>query len=337
MREGRISVAQLKEARQERTPIAEAVEGYKRYLESRKGRPEHRANVLRAIDATLKGCRVDTVAELTARKVQRFLEKKVEKVSARTHNHYRSAMFGFGRWLRRFEYLPSNPMEAIDPLRQEVKVPSRPLTVAQAEALLGVAGADRQLHYLFRLRTGLRDTECARLRWGDLNLKDRVLSLRADVTKNGKAEVLPLAEDLVAALVKARADALKEGRRAEDDEKVFRASDRGTWKRDIKKAGIPEMARMSETDPRIGRADRKCLRKTFESHLQRAGADLGIVSLLMRHTPGGGMRLTVETYADREALLVTKRKAIDALVGWYGAEAEKARNVAGVAVGVAAG
>ena len=330
VRDGRLSAAQLKEARVERTPIAEAITEYRRYREKRTditGRTDDLKNVLRAIETIVDRCSIHTVADLTARKVDWFLQAKLDEgVSGRTHNFYRRAMFGFCKRLVNFDYLPENPIEAIDPMPDEVASPSRPLTVLECEALLAAAGeqsADRRLHYLFRIWTGLRGSESARLRWSDLNLERGLLSLRAEVTKNSKADVLPLADDLVEALVESQAEALRQGRPDGPGDPVFPSIPmRRTWQRDLERAGIPERAPMSKDDPRIGRADRKCLRTTFGSLLNRVGVDLTLISLLMRHTPVGGMRLTLETYGDRDAILARKRNAIGKLTAWYRQQVE---------------
>ena len=59
-----------------------------------------------------------------------------------------------------------------------------------------------------------------------------------------------------------------------------------------------------------------CLRKTFESHLLRSGADLTMTMLLMRHSPRGGMRLTAGVYADKAELLKRKRTAVRTMTAW---------------------
>ncbi|MCZ6445681.1 MAG: hypothetical protein O6758_05800, partial [Planctomycetota bacterium] len=50
--------------------------------------------------------------------------------------------------------------------------------------------------------------------------------------------------------------------------------------------------------------------------------DLTLVSLLMRHTPVGGMKLTLETYGDPDAILARKREAIEKLTAWYRQQVE---------------
>ncbi len=90
-----------------------------------------------------------------------------------------------------------------------------------------------------------------------------------------------------------------------------------TWKRDIKRAGIVY-------DTRDGQVDMKSTRNTFDADLMRAGVDPVMLSLLMRHTPNGGMKLTLNRYGDREALLELKRKAIARLDRWHQRQRAKA-------------
>ncbi len=98
-----------------------------------------------------------------------------------------------------------------------------------------------------------------------------------------------------------------------------------SWGRDLKLAGIPHKAPLSEDNPTIGRADLKCLRNTFESHLQRSGVNLLTVALLMRHSLPAGLKLTAGRYADKEALLAEKRQGVDCLERWYHREVEGLR------------
>ncbi len=51
--------------------------------------------------------------------------------------------------------------------------------------------------------------------------------------------------------------------------------------------------------------------------------------LLMRHTPGGGMGLTMGTYADQGELLRRKRAAIRAMTAWQQEQREAAKTATG--------
>ena len=66
-----------------------------------------------------------------------------------------------------------------------------------------------------------------------------------------------------------------------------------------------------------GLADAKCMRKSYAAMLTRAGVDLMLVVLLMRHTTPAGAGLTFGIYADPDALLARKRTAVVKAALWY--------------------
>src|SRR5262249_35701517 len=101
--------------------------------------------------------------------------------------------------------------------------------------LLEVAG-ERKPVYLMAVQTGLRRSELAALKWGDVQVEavTPFVRVRASTTKNGKAAELRLVVELAAALSELRAGG------APDDEPVFKAIPRiERFYRDLKKAGIP--------------------------------------------------------------------------------------------------
>ena len=53
------------------------------------------------------------------------------------------------------------------------------------------------------------------------------------------------------------------------------------------------------------------------------------VMLLMRHTPPGGMALTLGVYGDQDALLTRKRLAIARMVAWIETQQKKAKAASG--------
>jgi integrase len=263
--------------------------------------------------AVITGCGFELVGDIGTEAIARYLERLIEAgKSARTHNFHRSAAGALCRWLVDYDYLDRNHASPIRTMNEQKdsRRPSRHLTVAETEALLDAA-PPRRLYYLFRLRTGLRGRECARLIWSDVDLRERTLKLRAQVTKNGCTDMLPIAEDLAQALAQRQAEMLQCGTAPGPNDPVFPTTpERRTWMRDIDLAKIKFLS----TD---GQADPKCLRKTFDSFLMHAGVDLTLVSLLMRHTPRGGLRLTLGVYGDERALLQKKRQAIAQMVSWY--------------------
>ena len=106
---------------------------------------------------TASSCTVASILGTEA--IARYLESLVEAgKSARTHNFHRSAAVTLCRWLVDYDYLARNHASVVRTMNEQKdsRRPSRPLTVAEAEALLLQAAPERRLYYLFRLRTGLR-------------------------------------------------------------------------------------------------------------------------------------------------------------------------------------
>ena len=139
-----------------------------------------------------------------------------------------------------------------------------------------------------------------------------------------------LCEELVAVMATPRAP-------------VFKSTpSRLTWKRDLERArgawiksapnehekALRQQGDFLEYVTTAGQVDPKCLRNTFESLLIHGGAEAAIITLMMRHTPAGGMKLTLGTYGDPEGLLKKQRQALAKAVKWQVRErARMAKNV----------
>ena len=319
--DGYLDADQLRQAQVRVVPIATFAKAFSEELDKRQLSDGHRRNVKLNLGRALAGAGIQTVRDLTPQRVDRYLGQIVrDGRAAATHNHYRGALLAFCSWLVAFGHLDRNPVDAVKPLRasRDRRFISRALSLAEVGALLRATTSDsdasrsvranRRTLYLFRVRTGLRICEANRVRWSDIDLRTKTLTLRSDVTKNAKADVLPLADDLCGALAELQADALKAGHGLGARPFPLTPAPR-TWYCDLERAGIK-----AETDD--GHADRKCLRKTFDSFLLRADVDLLDVMLLMRHSPPGGMSLTLGTYGDEAALLTRKRRALARMVAW---------------------
>lgn len=297
-------------------------------LAKRGGTTAYRTGVARAIKLVTERSNIYDVSDLTHERLDKYFNslKLDEGLSNRTHNFYLSTMRTFCKWLVRRNYLEKDPTEGIELLdpQKDRRRPSRALTLAEMDCLIESAGPRRFL-YLLRFRTGLRSTECKRLRWSDFDLDDGVLHLQPSVTKNGQSDMLPLADDLLTAL-------RMRLRSPEDEDQVAKnVPVLRTWKRDLqhaRDAWINEAGGEAEKQIRIasdflvyitdaGHADPKCVRQTLASHMTQADCDMTIVQLMLRHTPQGGMKLTTGPYGDKSALLNRKRAAIQRTLTWY--------------------
>ncbi len=323
VRDGWINETQIHDADRRRTALADLVDEWNADREHRQVSQAEIDSTTSIVNLVLGRARIHRVREIDAGAIKATLRDLARSKSwgNRTWNRYREACSGFFAWLVKHRYLDRNPGELIDALdaEKDPKRPSRALTFAEADALVDSALEPcRRLLYLLRLRTGLRERECLRLRWSDFDLADAVLTLRADVTKNGKPGRLPLAADLVAEIFDYQTGMLRAGTAPAGMDPLFTSKPcRRTWRRDLDRAGIT-----FKTD--AGQADAKALRKTFDSFLSRSGCDLLLVSLLMRHTPPAGLKLTLGTYGDHDELLRRQATAVESMVRWIESQREVA-------------
>ncbi|GMU81499.1 MAG: hypothetical protein AMXMBFR47_13700 [Planctomycetota bacterium] len=231
-----------------------------------------------------------TLADLKARHVERLISRLADAGrSPKTQSEYRSALHSLGAWAVREGLLESNPVAAVGSTGTNAVRNRRALTPDEAAALLEKSGA-RRTWYEAALFTGLRCGELKSLRWGDVDLDSLTpcIRLRAEATKAGRADSVPLRRSLAESLRAAR----PAGWKAAD--LVFNPTPkRETFLRDCRRAGI-------DTAPQGGMTlDRHSLRKTFITWLSVAGVAPRVAMKLARHTD---LRLTMRTYTDDRQL-----------------------------------
>ena len=113
--------------------------------------------------------------------------------------------------------------------------------------------------------------------------------LRAEATKAGREDIVPVPQSLAEELRKQRPED------ASDADRVFPTVPSLTlWKHDLRAAGIPYMDAMGRQADFHGGT-----RKTLCTRLHRAGVPLATAMRIMRHTDA---KLTMKTYTDDELL-----------------------------------
>lgn len=179
-------------------------------------------------------------------------------------------------------------------------------------------GRERSLIYRALVLTGLRRGELAALTWADLTLDAPAsgptaaakpapqawLAIRAAVSKNGKAETLPIRADL--------ADALRDWRTESGDASphalVFNVPKQlvHVLARDLVAAGIARWVKGDDGKWRIDKRDADgrtidvhALRHTTATYLAKAGVAPRTAQSIMRHSD---IRLTLGTYTDPRLL-----------------------------------
>lgn len=305
----------------------------KRYLDSLKTRAcaDHLASVAWRLRAIMTGTRAVRLRDLTPERVEAFLaEMEDGSVRApRTLNTYLQAVRGMFNWAVRMRLVPFNPLVCLSPRREDRKVKRRrPLAEEELTRLFDAArrgpllreerkrwgspvpegvrhamlqkGERNCLIYRMLTYTGLRLGELSRLRWSDVDIEAKLVTVRAESAKNGKEETIDLPEGLAAMLGAWKASHANPV--PESLVMAVPATILKTFDADLALAGIPKR------DPAGRTVDLHALRHTYGTLLIRAGADIKTVQTLMRHsTPV----LTLGTYVhyDRAKL----REAVAAL------------------------
>ena len=157
----------------------------------------------------------------------------------------------------------TNPLSGVEKLKcegQETRL-RRAFSDSELKQLLAVSPDYRSIVYLTAARTGLRQAELAKLKWGDINLSSKIphILARASITKNSTDARIPLTIHLERELLKHRPEDWK------PDHKVFpkgvpRAR---TLRIDLEKAGIPYQDEMDRY------LDFHSLRYSWATFLQR--------------------------------------------------------------------
>ena len=223
---------------------------------------------------------------------------------AKTRNDYLASVSGFLEWLVRLGRLQSNPLAKVGKVDEkgDEKRKRRAFTPDELKRLCAVSDW-RGLVYLTAAYTGLRRNEIAELQWGDVQKTEKgmVLLLRAAVTKNRMASIIPVHSKLAAELASIRPSTL----RATD--KVFPRMPRiERFRLDLKAARIP----YEDDNGRF--ADFHALRYTFATFLTLSQAGQRVTQELMRHSDP---ELTAGLYTDAAQLPL--RDAVESLT-WLG-------------------
>jgi len=230
--------------------------------------------------------------------------KRGNVLSPKSLNEYLGHANALLNWMKRQGRIAANPLAAVAKVEQrgrEVRKP-RALSDAEVTSLLAAAGERRTL-YLTALLTGLRRGELRQLQWGDVHLDAPrpFINARAATTKNKKAAVLWLRDDLAAVLRTCRPDGVGAG------VAVFkRLPDMEEFRSDLIAAGISTKADAAGRWVLF-----HSLRHTLDTSLARAGVSQAVAMVVMRHSDP---RLTLGTYLDKSQLPTAD--ALDHLPRW---------------------
>lgn len=263
-------------------PFAALAAAFADALKARGRTPAYVRNVSWVLGSAAKALGLKTAADLTPA----ALERRIGQLAATdkaggTRAEHRDILVRFGHWLVKTGRWDNNRLSGVvSASRAKRAKPRRAFTPDELARLVAAAGArspGRRLVYRLAAATGLRRSELRRARRSDFNeaADPPVARLRAEATKAGRDEVLPLTPDAV--------DALREwGNRP-----LPKTPDWRTFENDLKRAGIAK-----GPDDRGRWVCFHCLRLTYCVALAKA-LPIQEVQLLMRHK---SIQLTTDTY-----------------------------------------
>ena len=142
--------------------------------------------------------RVGDLSGMTTATVERYLADLAARRSPKTVMNHRSALSSFCAFLQRRGLLASNPCAGISLARPDKKLP-RYLEQDEIMTVLEIA-EEREIwpEVLLALSTGMRLGELIRLRWADVDIERKCLSVH--VAKSGRGRVIPLNESAIVAI-----------------------------------------------------------------------------------------------------------------------------------------
>jgi integrase len=318
--------------------------------------PLHFRNVQRRLEQVLAALQADRVCDFEPVQVIRYRNQRRQQGAAnRTANLVVDSLRAMFTWALGCGLIERNPLKNIRRLPDGTghqRYRRRALSDEEIERFLRAAVEDdrdtqerwgtsgggqadhRRLHrrvpqapmWMAFLETGARWSELTRARWGDLDLDQRTLLLRAENTKSRKRRVLPLRV--------AMAEVLRELRNAQEQilsrpltaaDPVFRTPEAACWCRPTNNAmrlfnRVLSRAAISRVDAEGRKLDIHSLRHTFGSRLARNGVGLVQVQRLMGHSDP---KLTAQVYTHldvedlRQAVETVKlRAAVPSRASW---------------------
>lgn len=202
----------------------------------------------------------------------------------------------FGKYLQRTQLLMVNPADELQtpkkPRRLVTFLSQRELEPGPLQEMEASARALALLELMYG--SGLRVSECAALRWENLDSRERMLTVRGG--KGGKDRLVPYTASLQAALERYREDLRELGVVCMGKQAVFageggKALDVRTLRRDINGL-LRAMGWEGQASPHV-------LRHSFATHLLDNGADLLAVKDMLGHSSLSTTQIYTHVTAER--------------------------------------
>ncbi|MEO0124515.1 MAG: tyrosine-type recombinase/integrase [candidate division WOR-3 bacterium] len=206
------------------------------------------------------------VSEISAYELERYKSLRVKEVTPASVNRELSCIKHMFNKAVQWGYLKENPLRLV----MKFKEPPgrvRYLTEEEIDKLLDCCANHLRPIVVTALNTGMRKGEILNLRWSDVDLKNRVITLKR--TKNNEIRMVPINQVLYNELLKIE--------KRYGSQYVF-ADKNGKPYGDIKNGFNHALKRAGISDFRF-----HDLRHTFASRLVMVGVDIRTVQELMGH------------------------------------------------------
>ena len=312
-------------------PLRELADAYLEDLVTR-ATPGHVKNVRGILERALAAL-PERVSELRAIDLVRYRASLVaEGAGNRTSNNNVSRVLALLKWSARMGLITESPVGEIDPLPEreaDKRCRRRALSEQEIQRFLAALDADDERAAalrgekavprvpqapLFRalIATGCRYGELRLLRWSDVDLFRRTITIRASNAKSGKERVLPVDEEVAATLTELRAlhEELDEA-----DGRVFLTPEGRPWCKPSNNVNrilrrVLEAAGISRLDEQGKKLDLHALRHTCATRLARARVGLVQAQHLLGHSDP---KLTARIYT--HVGIEDLRHAVDSVAG----------------------
>lgn len=177
-------------------PTINTIEASYRLYLSRLSKQSTRKDYTMRFNVFLTWCSMERIDVLEEVNFAQFLDYVFldRDVSPRTHNNYRTWLRSFISWMRRQHLIDRDPLDGVHPMREPGKI-RQPLPTAMLRQIREhLTAHDR--HFLLAVMMEyycfIRPEELSQLQVGDIDVKRHAIHVRAEISKNGKAEMVGL-------------------------------------------------------------------------------------------------------------------------------------------------
>jgi integrase len=254
---------------EKKTPIDEYAKQYLAFSKANKAWSTYNRRDRFSIDNLLSFFKGKYLFEITPEMIEKYKATRLEKVTPASVNRELACLKHMYTKAIEWGYVKTNPGKGVKRLK-EPPGRLRYLKLEEVEALLRVCSGHIRPIVVTALNTGMRRSEILNLRWSDVDLKNRKITVIN--AKNNESRVIPTNQTLHQEFL-----ALYQKAKEKKEEYVF--SDRnGRPFKDIKRGFSSALKKIGIKDFRF-----HDLRHTFGSHLVMQGVDLRTVQQVMGH------------------------------------------------------